>query len=294
MVASIFAQYSYVFLGAIFLEAIFILSTNKGSFSLPDSFASLGVAIGSFANGFLSRAVVAAIALFVWQYHWWTIPLNNIWGLILLFLVEEFFYYWSHRLAHRMRWVWASHAVHHSGAHFNLSVAYRLGWTNLISGNYLVFTPMYLLGFHPFAVSITLSINLFYQFWIHTELIPKLGWLEWIFNTPSHHRVHHASNPEYIDRNYGGVLIIYDRLFGTFTKEKRANQPRYGLTRPVYSFNPIRIAFHEWILIYQDCQELDKWSDRLKLLFYPPEWIFKYHRQKQEINSVKPTLPIHQ
>lgn len=275
MLAGIFVQYFYVFLVAILLEAIVILISQRGSFSVLESLASLGVAIGSFMSGFVSRSVVMGIALFVWQFHWWTIPLDNIWGLILLFITEEFFYYWSHRFAHRIRWIWTSHAVHHSGEHFNLSVAYRLGWTNLIAGNYLVFIPMYLLGFHPLAVSITLSLNLLYQFWIHTELIPKLGWLERILNTPSHHRVHHASNPEYIDRNYGGVLIIYDRLFGTFAEEKLSNPLRYGLTRPVNSFNPIKIALHEWILIYQDWQKLDKWSDRLKLLFYPPEWYRK-------------------
>jgi len=275
MFTGIFAQYFYIFLLAIVLEAIVILISQKGSFNLPESLASFGVAIGSFMSAFFSKTIIIAIALFVWQYRWWTVPLNRAWGLILLFATEEFFYYWNHRFAHGIRWLWASHAVHHSGEHFNLSVAYRLGWTNLFSGNYLIFVPMYLLGFHPLAVSITLSLNLLYQFWIHTELIPKLGWLELFLNTPSHHRVHHASNPEYIDRNYGGVLIVYDRLFNTFAEEKRTNPPIYGLTRPVNSYNPIKIAFHEWLLIYEDGKKLNKWSDRLKLLFYPPEWYIR-------------------
>jgi sterol desaturase/sphingolipid hydroxylase (fatty acid hydroxylase superfamily) len=126
------------------------------------------------------------------------------------------------------------------------------------------------LGFHPSAIALTIGINLLYQFWIHTELIPKLGWLELIFNTPSHHRVHHASNPQYIDRNYGGVLIIFDRLFGTFIAENNKYSPIYGLTHPLHSVNPVKIIFHEWIRLYHDWQKAQTWYDRLYLTIKRP------------------------
>jgi sterol desaturase/sphingolipid hydroxylase (fatty acid hydroxylase superfamily) len=200
----------------------------------------------------------------------WTVSLNQGWTILLLFLGTEFFYYWHHRFAHEVRWLWATHAVHHSAKHFNLSAAYRLGWTGWLSGNFLFFIPLCWLGFHPIAVAASLSINLMYQFWIHTELIPKLGWLEWVFNTPSHHRVHHAANPEYVDRNYGGVLIIFDRLFGTFTVESPDRLLTYGLTHPLRSYNPVKIVFHEWSRLFQDLRVARTWRDRCQVMIGRP------------------------
>ncbi len=165
---------------------------------------------------------------------------------------QEFCYYWFHRAAHRVRWFWATHAVHHSPNEFNLGIAYRFGWTGRLAGNAVFYVPMIWLGFPPQAVFATLALNLLYQFWLHTEWVPKLGWLEYVLNTPSHHRVHHASNAEYIDRNYGGVLIVFDRLFGTFAAERDDLPCRYGLVTPLMSNNPIRIAFHEWLKMAKD------------------------------------------
>jgi sterol desaturase/sphingolipid hydroxylase (fatty acid hydroxylase superfamily) len=236
------------------LEMILIQRSHKFKFCWQESLASIGVAIGHRLTSTVLAVIPLGVYSFIWQHRLWTISLN-MWTIFLLFLGVEFFYYWHHRYTHEIRWLWATHAVHHSANHFNISAAFRLGWTGLLSGSFLFFLPLCWLGFHPSAIVITLSINLLYQFWIHTELIPKLGWLEWIFNTPSHHRVHHGANHEYINHNYGGVLIIFDRLFGTFTAENPIIPNIYGLTQPLHSYNPVKIAFYEWNRLFQELKE---------------------------------------
>jgi sterol desaturase/sphingolipid hydroxylase (fatty acid hydroxylase superfamily) len=263
---------------AIAIELIFLFWHHKlpRYYSWKESLASLGVFLGYVASGSISKIFLVGLSMWIWEHRLLTVPLDTWWGILFLFLAIEFFYYWQHRASHRIRWIWASHAVHHSVNHLNLSAAYRLAWTGWISGNFLFFLPPVWLGFHPIAVGLGLSLNLLYQFWIHSELIPKLGFLEWIFNTPSHHRVHHASNRAYIDRNYGGVLIIFDRLFGTFTEENLANPPIYGLTKPVRSHNPIIIALHEWARMFRDMQMTPSWRDRLAIALGSPSgdgWI---------------------
>jgi sterol desaturase/sphingolipid hydroxylase (fatty acid hydroxylase superfamily) len=188
----------------------------------------------------------------------------------LLFIGQEFCYYWHHRAAHRVRWFWATHCVHHSPNELTLASALRLGLTGKISGAALFFVPLVWLGYAPVAVLATVGLNLLYQFWLHATWIPKLGPLEWVLNTPSHHRVHHASNPEYLDRNYGGVLIVFDRLFGTFSAEREAVAPRYGLTTPLRSYNPLRIALHGWQALARDLVATRGWRARLRVLFGPP------------------------
>jgi sterol desaturase/sphingolipid hydroxylase (fatty acid hydroxylase superfamily) len=257
-------------LAIILLEAILIQHSRKSTFSWKESFTSLGVAIGHQITNKIFGIIPITAYSFIWQHRLLTIPLDQGWTILLLFLGIEFFYYWHHRSAHEIRWLWATHAVHHSARHFNLSAAYRLGWTGWLSGNFLFFIPLCWLGFHPIAVAMGLRLNLIYQFWIHTELIPKLGWLEWVLNTPSHHRVHHASNTEYIDRNYGGVLIIFDRLFGTFAAEQSDRSLIYGLTHPLQSYNPIIIAFYEWSRLFQALMAAKTWRDRFWMILGRP------------------------
>ena len=254
----------------ILLEAILIYRSRKSRFSWRESSASLGVMIGHQISRTIFGVIPIGVYSFVWEHRLWTISLNHLWTILLLFVGIEFCYYWYHRLAHQIPWLWATHAVHHSTTHFNLSATYRLGWTGWLSGNFLFFVPLCWLGFHPVAISVSLGINLLYQFWIHTELIPKLGWLEWILNTPSHHRVHHAANPEYINRNYGGVLIMFDRLFGTFTAEHSHRPPVYGLTNPLRSHNPMKIAFHEWSRLFQELKVAKTWHDRRRVIMGHP------------------------
>lgn len=252
------------------LEAILIQQNSQSSFSWQESMASLGVALGHRLSITLLGVIPIGIYSYVWEHRLWTVSLNHGWSILLLFVVIEFLYYWYHRLSHEIRWLWATHAVHHSANYFNLSATIRLGWTGWLSGHFLFFIPLCWLGFHPIAIAVSLGINLLYQFWIHTELIPKLGYLEWILNTPSHHRVHHAANPEYIDRNYGGVLIIFDRLFGTFTAEDPKCAPIYGLTEPLHCHNPVKIAFHEWNRLFKDLKREKTWRDRCKVILGSP------------------------
>jgi sterol desaturase/sphingolipid hydroxylase (fatty acid hydroxylase superfamily) len=181
-----------------------------------------------------------------------TVPLTTWPAIGMLFLGQELCYYWFHRCSHGVRLLWANHAVHHSPNEMNLSAALRFGWTGRLIGANAFFLPLIWLGFPPQAVFITLNLNLLYQFYLHTDWIPKLGPLEWVLNTPSHHRVHHAVNPEYRDRNFGGVLIVFDRLFGTFAEERADVPCRYGLDVPLHSYNPVWIAFHGFVALARD------------------------------------------
>ena len=187
---------------------------------------------------------------------------------VLLFFAEDLCYYAFHRVHHESRLFWASHVVHHSSEHYNLSTALRQTWTPM--SGLLFWAPLALLGFHPAMILIAHALSLLYQFWIHTETIGRLGPLEWVLNTPSHHRVHHGSNPRYLDRNYAGVLIIWDRLFGTFQAEDE--RPIYGLTKNLQTYNPLRIAFHEYAAILRDVLRPNPLRVRLGLVFRNPAW----------------------
>jgi sterol desaturase/sphingolipid hydroxylase (fatty acid hydroxylase superfamily) len=232
--------------------------------------ASVVDAIGRRAVDALGISLAAPLFAWAYAHRLMDINLSTPTAIMVLFFGQEFFYYWYHRAAHRIRWFWATHSVHHSPNELTLASAVRLGWTGKLTGTVVFFTPLVWLGFSPTSVVSVLAANLLYQFWIHATWIPKLGPLEWIFNTPSHHRVHHGSNPEYLDCNYGGVLIIFDRLFGTFVEERKDIAIRYGLTQPLYSYNPLRIAFHEWIHLGGDLWRAKSWRQRLSTLIGPP------------------------
>lgn len=259
-----------VFLTAIAIEIFLLRGSRQQIYSWQESLNSLGIFLIHHLTQILFRFVPTGMLFFAWQHRLFTIPIDRWWSIPLLFISIEFCYYWYHRAAHTIRWLWATHAVHHSTRHFNLSAAYRLGWTGWLSGNIIFFMPLSWLGFQPIAVGIGLSLNLAYQFWIHTELIPKLGILEWVLNTPSHHRVHHAANSAYIDRNFGGVLIIFDRLFGTFAEEKSDLPIAYGLTHPLDSQNPFKIALSEWHHIFNDIFSAKTWRKRFEAILGAP------------------------
>lgn len=190
----------------------------------------------------------------------------------LLFFGQELAYYWFHRCSHRVRWFWLSHAVHHSSNEMNLSAAYRVAVTDGITGRLLFYVPLVWLGFSSDAVFIALDLALFYQFWIHLHWMPKLGLLEYILNTPSHHRVHHAANLAYLDANYGSTLIIFDRIFGTFVAERVDEPCRYGLVTPLASNNPLVIDSHEWASLIRDLWRARSLGAWIGHLFGPPGW----------------------
>lgn len=215
-----------------------------------------------------------SMPVFAWAYEYrlFTPDLETVGGLLLLFVSLEFFYYWFHRASHTVRWFWNTHSVHHSPNRFTLSAAYRLGWMGKFTGSTIFFTPMALLGFQPGVIVTALSINLMYQFWIHADWIPRLGWLEGILNTPSAHRVHHARNPEYLDANFGGVLVVFDRLFGTYVEEREDRPCQYGLVTPVTTYNPVLINFGPWIGMLKDLGSARSPREVWHYLFGAPGW----------------------
>ncbi|HXS19672.1 MAG TPA: sterol desaturase family protein [Steroidobacteraceae bacterium] len=252
------------------IEAGWYLLARRRSYPWREMWASIGVYLLRLPLKLLRPLTVLPLAYLVWSHRLATVPLDTIWGWAAVFVGVELAYYWMHRLSHEVRWLWASHVVHHTPAHIHLASAFRLGATEIFSGNWLFYFPLYWLGFNPLAVAGVQAINLSYQFWLHTDLIGRLGPLEWVFNTPSHHRVHHASNGEYLDRNYGGILIVWDRLFGTFAQERPDAAIVYGLVHPIGSLNPLVIAFHEWVAMARDFSRARSWPERLTQLFGRP------------------------
>lgn len=223
-------------------------------------------------NVFLPLSIATPVVAWAANHQLTTIPLDG-WGAgIALFLGQEFCYYWFHRAAHRVRWFWANHSVHHSPNELNLSASVRLGILGKFSGTALFFVPLIWLGFDPRIVFTVITLNLLYQFWIHATWIPKLGWLEGILNTPSSHRVHHAANLEYLDANYGGVLLIFDRMFGTYIPERDDLPCRYGLVHPQTSYNPVRVEFSEWFSMLRDVATARSLRAFFGYLFMPPGW----------------------
>lgn len=219
----------------------------------------------------LGLSIAAPLVAWAWQHRLTTITLDSPLAWAGLFLGEELAYYAYHRAAHRVRWFWVAHSVHHSPNELTLATALRLGWSGKLTGTALFFTPLVWLGFHPLAVLGMLAANLLYQFWLHATWIPKLGPLEWLLNTPSHHRVHHGRNPEYLDCNYGGVLIVFDRLFGSFVAERDDVPPRYGLTEPIASHNPLVINLVEWRKLAADLRQARSVKQTLRIFIGPPQ-----------------------
>jgi len=258
-------------LGAALIEGLVRSALHPGSYDWRAFAASMADALGRRAVDALNLSIAAPVLAWAHAQRLATLELSAPAAFALLFIGQEFFYYAYHRAAHRVGWFWATHCVHHTPAQLTLASALRLGWTGKLSGTALFFAPLVWLGFPPLAVLGVVALNLLYQFWLHATWIPKLGPLEWLFNTPSHHRVHHASNPEYLDCNYGGVLIVFDRLFGTCVEERDDVAIRYGLTQPLDSHNPLRIALHGWLLLGRRLWRARGWRARAAVVFGPPD-----------------------
>jgi sterol desaturase/sphingolipid hydroxylase (fatty acid hydroxylase superfamily) len=263
-----------VVIGIAALEAALLVFVWKRQYNWKASLASAADAL--FRQYFLHFVVPFSVAgpAFYWasQHPIGVVPLNPWLSFILLFLGQELAYYWFHRCSHRIRWLWATHAVHHSPNELNFSAAYRIGVTGWLSGGNLFFVPLVWIGYSQPAVMGTIALNLLYQFWLHTDWIPKLGPLEYVLNTPSHHRVHHAANVDYLDANYGGVLIVFDRLFGTCTVEREDQPCRYGLVKKLTSNNPLVVDFHEWAALVRDLGRARSVRDCFLYMFGPPGW----------------------
>jgi len=201
----------------------------------------------------------------------------------VLFVVQDLLYYVFHRCSHRVRWLlWAAHVVHHSSERMNFSTAFRQSLMYPVAGMWLFWIPLAVLGFPPTQIVAIVLINLAFQFFVHTQIIGKLGWLEYVVNTPSIHRVHHARNDRYIDRNYAGVMVVWDRLFGSYADEDPRDAPVYGIVEPVNTDNPLKATFHEWASMGADVLRVKGWRNKLSALFAPPAWAAAYHAQLAE------------
>ncbi|MDP2009336.1 MAG: sterol desaturase family protein [Phenylobacterium sp.] len=245
----------------------------KSHYETKDTMTSLGMGLGSNVAGVLTGGAAVAATVWVWQHRVFDIPMTAIWAWVAIFFLEDLTYYWFHRLSHERRFWWAAHVNHHSSQHYNLSTALRQTWTGGLAGTWALWLPLAFLGFPPAMLAIQKGISLVYQFWIHTEAIGRMPkWFEAVFNTPSHHRVHHARNPRYLDSNYAGILIIWDRLFGTFQPELDEETPRYGVVKNLSSFNILRVAFHEWAGIAKDLAGSRSLREVAGYLFGPPGW----------------------
>ena len=231
-----------------------------------DTRASLIMGTGNVIVSAGARVGQLALYLWIYQHRLFEIGTGPL-AWVLLFFAEDFTYYWWHRASHEVRFMWAAHVNHHSSERFNLSTALRQSWTTPLTVPLFYFW-LPLIGFHPMMIFTQIGISLLYQFWVHTELIRTVGPFEWILNTASHHRVHHGSNLEYLDRNHAGILIVWDRLFGTFEPERA--RVVYGLTHDIRTFDPIQIAFHEWRALAHDVRAAKTWKNKLRFVFLPP------------------------
>ena len=258
------------FILLLIVEALAGAVMQREIYEVKDAAASITMGLGNLAADLLAKVVQFTVLTYLHRFAIFHIGFEW-WAWLLLFFGDEFSYYWFHRVSHECRLFWASHVVHHSSERYNLSTALRQTWTgSFMSFVFWLWLPI--VGFAPAMIMTMKAISLLYQFWIHTELVRSLGPLEAVFNTPSHHRVHHGSNPRYIDRNHGGTLIIWDKLFGTFEPENPADPVRFGLTKNIETYNPVRIAFEEWIDMFRDVWRAPGWNNKLRYLLGNPGW----------------------
>lgn len=260
-----------LFVALIIIEMIYGRMSRHASYEPRDTGTSMIMGLGSLISGGLLGFV--GLAAYLWAYEYRIFDLGfTWWAWVLCLLAEDLAYYVFHRFAHRVRWFWASHVIHHTSQHYNLSTALRQSWTSPFSARFIFRMPLFLIGFEPAMILFSAGVNLVYQFWIHTEAIGKLGPLEWVLNTPSHHRVHHATNARYLDSNYAGALIIWDRWFGSFVEEEESDPPHYGIIRNLATYNPLKVAIHEWVGLLDDLAKAASLREMLGFIFAPPGW----------------------
>ena len=261
-----------VFFALMLIEAFIGWRRGVVVYRLDDAFSSIGLGTLSQALGLLSKAVSLGIYVLAFEYlRVTTLPSESAWVWLLGLLIYDFLYYWHHRLGHEVAGLWAAHVVHHQSEEYNLSTALRQTSSGFLFG-WLFYLPMAILGFPPLVFVVVALIDLLYQYWIHTEQIGRLGWFDRVFASPSNHRVHHAVNDRYLDRNYGGILILWDRIFGTFEDEDEREAPVYGTRAPLRSLDPIGANLQVYRQLIRDSARTAHWSDKVKLWLKPPGW----------------------
>lgn len=268
-----------IFAILIIIEVVIQWVNNRKLYRLNDAVTNINCGITQQVSGiFLKLFGIGIYALIFEQFAIWKIP-TNWYTLIILFVATDFAYYWAHRMSHEINLFWSAHVVHHQSEDYNLSVALRQSsfqtiWTAAF------YIPIAVIGFNPVDFALMAALTTLYQFWIHTELIGTLGFLENIFVTPSHHRVHHGRDPKYIDKNHGGAFIWWDMLFGTYQKEEE--RPTYGVTTPLNSWNPVWANFENLKTMGQEMKRMPRFMDKLKVMFYKPGW------QPNELGGYRP------
>lgn len=275
-----------IFFVLIGVELVVERITNKKLYRLPDAIANLSCGITSQLSGLFLKVFAIGIYQLIHE-NFNLVTWDKTWIYWLaLFLLADLAYYWAHRMSHEINLFWGGHVVHHQSEDYNLSVALRQSslqvvWTFAFS------LPLALIGFETLDFAIMSAYITLYQFWIHTESINKMGWFEYIFNTPSHHRVHHGRDPKYIDKNHAGTLIIWDKMFGTFQKEEE--RPTYGITKPINSWNAVFANFSHYVEMGKDLKKIHNWGDKIKYLFHKPGWLPAYlggYRPAPEVDKV--------
>jgi sterol desaturase/sphingolipid hydroxylase (fatty acid hydroxylase superfamily) len=258
-----------VFFLLIALELAITRVQEKDYYSLSDSISDIGTGmISQLVDVFLKTALFAGY-LYVYAHRVTTLDAKSVTVWVLGFIGVDFLYYWFHRMSHEVNAFWAAHVVHHQSEEFNLAVALRQGAFQS-SFSWVFYLPLAWIGLPPLLFLTLSSINTLYQFWVHTRAIGRLGPLEWVLNTPSHHRVHHGRNPKYIDRNHAGTLIVWDRMFGTFAREEE--EPVYGITTPLASWDPVWANVHYWADLGRRARRASRVADKLRLFVMPPGW----------------------
>ncbi|WP_374406955.1 sterol desaturase family protein [Pelagerythrobacter sp.] len=280
-----FSPVDYAIPGFVLLvlaEMLWAWKRRPEAYEARDTLNSLAFGLGSTVAGVLLGGFALFVFLAAYEYRLFEIGWVW-WAWIACFVLDDLAYYWVHRAGHRVRWFWASHVNHHSSQHYNLSTALRQSWTGAFTLGFAFKLPLVLLGFHPVMIAVVGGFNLIYQFWIHTEAIQRMPrWFEAVMNTPSHHRVHHATNPRYLDRNYAGVFIVWDRMFGTFETEDGSERIRYGIVKQLGSFNLLHSVFHEWIGMLHDIWRAP-WRHKLSYLLREPGWTHDGSRETSDM-----------
>jgi len=262
-----------VFFILIGVELLIGIIQKRKYYRLNDSINNLSLGITSQITGIFLKTILFFGYLFLFEHFGKNHVLpDKLWVWIALFFAVDFCYYWFHRMSHEINALWAAHIVHHQSEEYNLSVALRQSSFQGVFSS-VFYLPLAVIGFDPWMFIIISQFNTLYQFWIHTKLIGKMGPLEWFLNTPSHHRVHHGSNPKYIDRNHAGTLIIWDRMFGTFQEEEE--EVIYGITTPLKSWNPVWANFHYWVDLFDVAKKTTSFKDKIKEFLMPPGWFPK-------------------
>lgn len=245
---------------------------GQRNYRLADAINSLSTGVLSTSTGLLTKGVGLVSYALAWEYlAFLRLPGDAWWTWLLAFVLYDLCYYWLHRLGHERNILWAAHSVHHQSEEYNLTTALRQTSSGFIF-SWIFYLPLALIGVPPLVFITVASLNLLYQFWVHTRHIPKLGWLEWVLITPSNHRVHHAQNPLYLDRNYGGVFILWDRLFGTFQEEDACEPVVFGVTTPLASWNPLWANLQFYVQLWEDARHTDSLWDKLRIWFMPTGW----------------------